>query len=328
MNTRRKLLIAFGSGLVAWPFVSGAQQAAKPARVALLRYADRDSSKHYLESFRLGLRKLGYVEGSNLTLELRFADGKAERLPALAAELVKLKVDVIVATDTPATRAAQQATTAIPIVMANIIDPVGSGFVSSLARPGGNITGLSNITSEVSPKHVELLVTMVPKLSRVAVLLNPANSGHPGILKSIQAAAEKVGLKILPLEAGTPQKIESAFTVMTQERAGAVIIATDALFLQQQRQIAELAFRHQLASISGFRQNAESGILMSYGQDVADFWRRSASFVDKILKGAKPRDLPVEQPTKFELIVNHKTAKALGLTIPQELLLRADEVIE
>ena len=328
MITRRRLVIALGTSLVAWPFASSAQQAVKPVRVGLLRFADLDSSKYYLESFKQGLRELGYVEGRNFLLELRFADGKAEHLLTHAAELVKLNVDVIVATDTPATRAAQQATTTIPIVMANIIDPIGSGFVSSLARPGGNITGLSNMTSEVSPKHLELLVTMVPKLSRVAVLLNPANSGHPGILKSIQAAAEKVGIKILRLEAETPQKIESTFTVMTQERAGAVIVAIDAFFLQQQRQIAELALRHRLPSISGFRQNAEAGILMSYGQDVADFWRRSASFVDKILKGAKPRDLPVEQPTRFHLVINRKTAKVLGLTIPQELLLRADDVIE
>ena len=325
---RRKFLIALGTGAVAAPLASFAQQAAKPFRVALLRFADLDSSKYYLESFKQGMRELGYVEGRNLVLELRFADGKAGRLPALAAELVKLNVDVIVATDTPATRAAQQATTAVPIIMANIIDPVGSGFVTSLARPGGNISGLSNMTSEVSPKHVELLAAMVPKLSRLAVLLNPANSGHPGILKSIQAAADKVAIKILPLEAETPQKIESAFAAMTQERAGAVIVAADAFFLQQHQQIAELAIRYRLPCISGFRQFAEAGIMMSYGQDVADFWRRSATYVDKILKGAKPGDLPIEQPTKFQLLINLKTAKALGLTVSKELRFRADELIE
>jgi putative ABC transport system substrate-binding protein len=326
--SRRQWLGAAGAVFVAWPLASAGQSVSRPARVGLLRFSDLESSKHYLQSFRQGLRELGYLEGNNLVLELRFADGKAERLPALAAELVKLNVDVIVATDTPATRAAQQATKTTPIVMANVIDPVASGFVAHLSRPGGNITGLANSTSDASPKNIELLVAMVPGLSRIAVLLNPANSGHPGFLKSIQDASARSGIKILPLQADTPQKIESAFIAMTQDRAGALVVATDAYFTQQRRQIAELALKHRLPAISGIRENAEAGILMSYGQDPADLWRRSTMYVDKILKGAKPGDLPVEQPTKFSLVINRKTAKALGITLPQELLLRADKVIE
>ena len=328
MTTRRKLLLAIGCGVVAWPLVPLAQRVAKPARIALLRLANLDSSKSYLEAFKAGLRELGYMEGTNLLLELRFADGLAERLPVLAAELAKLEVDVIVATDTPSTRAAQQATTTIPIVMVNIIDPIGSGFVTNLARPGRNVTGLSNMAGEVGPKQVELLVIMVPKLSRIAVLMNPVNSGHRSILMSVQGAANREKIKVLSVEAATPQRIESAFATMAQERVGAVIVANDAFFIQQHSQIAILAIKHRIASIAGFRQFAEAGILMSYGQDPADFWRRSATYVHKILKGAKPGELPVQQATNFQLLINRTTAAALGLTIPQELVLRADRVIE
>jgi putative ABC transport system substrate-binding protein len=271
----------------------------------------------------------GYVEGKNLIIEWRFADGEYERLPALAAELVRLKVDVIVASTSPAIRAAQKATTTIPIVFPTTGDPVGSGFVASLARPGGNITGLSNVNLDISAKLLELLMTMVPRLSRVAVLGNPGSSTYAAILKSIQAAALKiVGVRVFSVEARTREEIERGFVLMTQERADGVIVAADPFLILQARQIALLAVQHRLPSITQPPVYAEAGGLMSYGQSIADSHRYAAAYVDKILKGAKPADLPVEQATKFMLVVNMKTAKALGLTIPPSLLLRADRVIE
>ena len=278
--------------------------------------------------FLEGMHELGYIEGKNLLIEWRFADGKSERLSGFAKELVNLNLDVIVAAGTAATSAAQKVTTTIPIVMTNASNPVGSGFVKSLAHPGGNITGLSSITGDLSPKHMEMLLSMVPKLSHVAVMVNPGNSSHKVTLKNVQAAAQRTGIKIVPVEAQTPQEIENAFTVMAREHTGAVIAVSDSFFIQQRRQIAELAAKHRLPSISARREYAEAGFLMSYGQNSADNYRRAATYVDKIFKGAKPGDLPVEQPTKFELFINRKTAKALGLTIPQSLLISADKVIE
>jgi putative ABC transport system substrate-binding protein len=275
------------------------------------------------------MRVLGYVEGKNLLIEWRSAEGNNERLPGLAAELVNLKVDVIVtAGGPPATSAAQKATTIIPIVMGNMGDPVGSGFVKSLARPGGNITGLSNLGSDIGPKHLEMLLSMVPKLSSVAILVNPTNSGHATILENVRAAAQKNGVKVLSVEARTPQEIENAFSTITKERAGAVIVANDSVFIAQRRQTADLATKNRLPSVQLSREYPEAGGLMSYGPIIGDNYRRAATYVDKILKGAKPADLPVEQPTKFEMVINGKTAKALGLKIPQSLLISADKVIE
>ncbi len=330
MNKRGTLvaLLALGVGLLGRSPLLRAQEPSKSVRVGFLRQADLDSSRLYLEAFKKGLRDLGYVEARNLALELRFAGGRAERLPVLAAELVARKVDVIVASDTPSTRAARQATSTIPIVMANIIDPIGSGFVTSLARPGGNTTGLSSMVSDLSGKHLELLAAMVPKLTRVAVLLNPANSGHRRILKNIQVAAEKTGVRVVALEAETSQQIEGAFTAMTRDRMGAVIVANDSFFSQQIRRIAELAIRHRIPSITANRVSVETGLLASYGNDGADNYRHAAIYVDKILKGARPAELPVEQPVNLELIINLKTAQALRLTIPQSLLQRADRVID
>jgi len=246
----------------------------------------------------------------------------------LAADLVQLKVDVIVTAGATATSAAQKATATIPIVMGATSDPVGGGFVESLARPGANITGLSVITVDISPKHLEMLLSMVPKLSSVAALLNPTNAGHPAVLKSLEAAARGANVTILPAEARTPQEIERMFSTMSQGNAGAVIVAADALFNQQSRQIAELAAKHRLPTMSVSREYVEAGGLISYGPNIADSYRRAATYVDKILKGAKPGVLPVEQPTTFELFISRKTAKALGLTFPRELLLRADKVID
>jgi putative ABC transport system substrate-binding protein len=241
---------------------------------------------------------------------------------------VRLNVDVIMTAGTQAISAAQKATTSIPIVMGGANDPVGSGFVHSLARPGGNITGPSLLLGDVTPKQLEFLLTVVPKLSRVAVLANPANVSYATLLANVRAAAQKASVKVLPVEARTPQQIENAFSAITRENAGAGIVASDALFTQQIRQISELAAQHRLPLIAPFREYAEAGVLMSYGQNLAEHFRHAATYMDKILKGAKPADLPVEQPTKFELVINMKTAKALGLTIPQSLLLRADEVIQ
>jgi putative ABC transport system substrate-binding protein len=324
------VLIALGLGTLAVPLASFAQQQGKVWRVGFLalRHVDFADTDYYYGPFRQGMRELGYVEGRNLVIEWRSAEGKAERLQDLAAELVQGKVDVIVTAGSAATSAAQKTTSTLPIVMGATADPVGSGFVKSLSRPGTNMTGLSNLTVDISPKHLEIMLSIVPKLSHLAVLVNPANSAHAAILKSTQAAAQKFNIKVFPAEARTAQEIERAFSVMARERAGAVIVAIDAFFIQQGRQIADLAAKHRLPSMSGSREYVEAGGLMSYGQNLADNFRRAATYVDKILKGAKPGDLPVEQPTIFELFISRKTAKALGITIPQSILVRADRVIE
>ena len=330
MKTRRRLLVALGGGLLTAPLAAFAQQKGKVWRIGFLAARSRPESldSDFFGGFPQGMRELGYVEGRNLVIEWRFADGRNERLLDLATELVQLKVDVILVAGTPATSAAQKTTTTIPIVMGNTNDPVGGGFVKSLARPGGNVTGLSNLLVDLGPKHLEMLASMVPKLPRVAVLRNPANSSNVRNLESIQAAAQQIGKVILAVEARTAKEIESAFLMMTQQNTDAVIVLTDAFLVDQRRQIAELATRNRLPSISSFREYTEAGGLMSYGPNFRDNFRRAATYVDKILKGAKPADLPVEQPTKFELVINMKTAKALGLTIPQSILVRADSVIE
>jgi putative ABC transport system substrate-binding protein len=327
MNNRRKLIVALGASALAAPFRIRGQQVKKSVVVGVLGVQDQPSAEPLLSAFKQGLQELGYVEGKNLTLQLRFADGKLERVPGLATELVSLKVDIIVSAGTVTTIALQKATSTIPIVMANTFDPVGTGLVKTLARPGGNITGLSSLGGDFGGKHLEMLLSVAPKLSRVAVLLNPGNQSNPLVLKSIQSAALKTSAKILPLEARTAPEIENAFSAMTQGKAGAVIVARDGFFIRQARQIAELALKNRLPSISE-AEYAEAGGLMSYGVNRGEQFRRAATYVDKIFKGAKPADLPVEQPTKFELVINRKTAKALGLTIPQSLLISADKVIE
>ena len=325
---RRKLIVAFAATALAAPLASFAQQVKKSALVGWLRFGDRLSSEAYIAAFKQGLKELGYIEGKNLTLQLRFADGKAERLAALAEELVRLKVDVIIAGDTPSTLAAQRATSVIPIVIGTSTDPVGSGLVASLAHPGGNTTGLSNMSGDISPKRLEMLVTLVPKLSRVAVLVNSSNPATSAELKSLEEANKRVGLKLLALEAGTPEQIERAFAALVKQRAEGLVITSDGLLNQQRNQISELALKNRIPSLCAIRAGADAGLLMSYGPDNADLYRRAATYVDKILKGTKPGDLPVERPTKFELIVNMKTAKSLGITIPQSILVRADRVIE
>jgi len=330
MNTRRKLIIAFGAGALTAPFASFAQQQGKIWRVGFLSQRARPDSldSGAISELRRGMRELGYVEGKNLNIEWRFADGKAERLPGLAAELAQMKVGIIVAVGSLATSAAQRATTTIPIVMVSVSDPVGIGLVKSLARPGGNITGLSDLLGDISSKHLELLLGMVPKLTRVAVMVNPVNGSNATILKNIQVAAQRTAVKILPVEIERSQNIEKAFSLMIKDKVGAVIVASDGLFFQQASQIAKLAAKNRLPTISWVREYVEAGGLMSYGANITDLYWRSATYVDKIFKGAEPGDLPVEQPTKFELVINGKTAKALGLNIPQSLLVMTDKVIE
>ena len=327
MTTRRKLLLALATGALAAPLASFAQQQrSKVARIGLLEPASISANRR--EALIAGLRELGYVEGENIIIEYRRAEGKYERLAGLAAELVQMKVDVIVAASPPAVRAAQQATATIPIVMVRTADPVGNGLVASLARPGRNVTGLSNINVDLSSKYLELLRLAVPKLSRISVLVNPTHPNHPNYLKRIQATDKTNILGISPVQAATESQIETAFAAMKQERAEALIVLPDSFFSTQARRIAELAAQHRLPTMLWNREHVESGGLMGYGQNAAEHYYRAATYVDKILKGAKPADLPVEQPTKIELVINLKTAKAIGLTIPQELLLRADKVIE
>ena len=296
--------------------------------VGVLRSSDQLSSQARIDAFKQGLQELGYIEGKNLTLHLRFSDGKAERLAALAEELVQLKVDIIMAADTSATRAAQRATKVIPIVIGTSTDPVASGLVASLARPGGNTTGLSNMASDTGPKRLQLLVTLVPKMSRVAILLNPSNPASRAELKNIEEANKHLGLKLLVLEVKTPEEIGQAFATMVKQRAEGLVITSESLFSQQRVQIAELAVKYRLPSIAFRVEFSEAGVLMNYGPSATASYRHAATYVDKILKGAKPGDLPIEQAIKFDLVINRKTAKALGLTIPQSLLMNADRVIE
>ena len=330
MITRREVLVALGACALAAPFASFAQQQNKIWRVGFLssRHVEFLESDAFYGSFRQGMRELGYVEGKNLVIEWRSAESKNERLPVLATELVNLKVDVIVVAGTPATSAAQKATTAIPIVMGNIADPVEQGFVKSLARPAGNITGLSGMGGDVGLKQFEMLLSMVPKMSRLAILVNPTNMSNLDKLPVVQAAAQKRGVKILRVDARTPQEIDNAFSWIRQQNVGALIWFNDQFFLQQKSQIAGLTAKYRLPGVAQDRMYPEAGVLMSYGTNYADQYRRTATYVDKILRGAKAADLPVEQPTKFELVINRKTAKALGLTIPQSLLISADKVIE
>jgi putative ABC transport system substrate-binding protein len=305
---------------------SFAQQQPKVWRIGLL--APDSSSSGIYAGFQEGMRGLGYVEGKNFNIDKRFAEGIYERLPGLAADLVRSKVDIIVAGSTLSVQAARQATSTIPIVMAAVPDPVGEGFVARLARPGGNITGLSNIVTEVSAKHLELLRAVVPKLSRVAVLVNPHNPSDSLILEQIQGAAYAAGMKVLAVEASTAPQIEAAFAAMNQARTQALIVAADSYFDMQRDQISRLAVKSRIPAISSSREMTQAGGLMSYGQDLTQHYRRAASYVDKILRGAKPGSLPVEQPTVLELVINQSVAKALGITIPRELVLRADMVVE
>jgi ABC-type uncharacterized transport system substrate-binding protein len=306
-----------------------AQQAGKMARVGWLSPGSAASDDAFLASFRDGLRQLGWAVGQNVTIESRWAEGKFERLPDLAMELVQLKPDVIVASVTQASLAAKRATTTIPIVMVGVGDPLGSGLVASLARPGGNITGPSSMLAEASAKQLALLKETVPKALLVAVLWNPANPvWQAAALKQTEAAAQAMDLRLRLLEARDPGEIEAAFAAMARERVGALFVPADIIFVRHTKLMADLAAKHRLPAMFGFREHVEAGGLMSYAASFPVMFRRAATFVDKILKGAKPGDLPVEQPTKFELVINLKTARALGIAVPQSVLQLADEVIQ
>jgi len=324
------LIVLLAVAVLVVPLPGEAQQAASLPRIGFLAPGSLSEPRiqRYLQAFRQGLRELGYVDGQNIAIEFRWAEGKYDRLPGLAAELVRLKVNAIVAGGPPAIQAAKQATETIPIVMAAVADPVAIGFVASLARPGGNITGMSGMGSELVGKQLELLKEVVPKVSRVALLGNPANPNYAQLVRHAQDAARALGVRLQPLEARDPSEIDKAFAAITTERAGAVIVLADTVLLDHRTRIADHAARRRLPTVSWLIEHAEAGGLLAYGSSLSDSFRRAATYVDKILKGAKPADLPVEQPTTFELVINLKTAKALGLTIPQALLLRADRVIQ
>ena len=324
---RRQFITLLGGATAIWPLAAYAQQAAKVPRIGFLFYGSSGPSPE-LDAFRQGLRELGYIEGQNITVEYRFASGQVERLPDLAAELVRLKPDVIVTPGTPASVAAKQATSTIPIVFAGVADAVGAGLVANLARPGGNITGLTSISAELGGKRLELLKRLVHNVSRVAVLYNPADRSNVLVLKELQEAAPALTLTLQPFEVREPGEFEGAFAAMTRERADAMFGAAGILTFQHRQTVVDLAAKSRIPTLWGHRQFVEAGGLMSYAVNFYDQIRRTAAYVDQILKGAKPGDLPVQQPTKFELILNLRTAKALGLTIPPSVIAIADEVTE
>jgi putative ABC transport system substrate-binding protein len=312
--------------LLAAPLAVEAQPSAKVARIGFLALLG-DAQAPPVEAFRQALRVLGYLEGQNIAMEFRSAEGKGDRLPALAAELVHLPVDIIVTPLTVAAQAAKQATTTIPIVIVNAGDPVGTGLVASLARPGGNITGISGLATDLSGKRLELLKEAVPTLSRVAVLWNAADRGMTLRFEEMQAAARALGVTLQPLGVRDATDVDSAFAALTQERPDALFMITDMLTVFHTRRIVDFVAQSQLPTMFEYRGPVAMGGLMSYGPSLADQHRRAATYVDKILKGAKPADLPVEQPMKFELVLNLKAAQSLGLTLPPATLFQADEVI-
>jgi putative tryptophan/tyrosine transport system substrate-binding protein len=325
--TRRTigLLITLALGLLMAPLAAEAQRPGKLPRIGVL--TPLSAPNPLIEAFRQGLHDLGYVEGHNIHIEYRFAEGRFERLPALAADLVQLPVDVLV-TDGPSALAAKHATATIPIVFPVFADPVAEGLVASLARPGGNVTGLSVMTQDLAAKRLELLTEVVPGLRRIAILWNPGRPGQAIQIQEIHAASARVGIHVEVLEVRSPQEFDHAFRTMVDKGVGAVTVVEDAMFYNERTRLATLAAQSQLPAIYSTRGYGEAGGLLSYGPNFPELFRRAATYVDKILKGAKPADLPVEQPTKFELVINLKTAKALGLTIPPSLLARADEVIQ
>ena len=308
------------------PLAPEAQQAGKVYRIGSLLIAPSGRAL-YMGAFLEGMRALGYVEGQNLVLEYRYADGQFERFPALAAELVRLPVEVLLVGSTQAALAAKDATTTIPIVMAGAGDPVGSGLVASLAQPGGNITGLSVLGPDLVGKQLEFLKDVRPTVTRVALLWNPANPVAALIVREAELAAQRLGVQLHLVEARGPEAFDSAFGAMTSAHAGALLVVPDSIFFQHRSRLAELAATSRLPSMYNSRGHVEAGGLLCYGPSFTDIGQRAAAYVDKILKGAKPADLPVEQPTKFELVINLKAAQALGLTIPPTVLFQADEVI-
>jgi ABC-type uncharacterized transport system substrate-binding protein len=326
---RRTFLYGLPLGALALPLAASAQQAGKVYRIGWLGYFGCPIRPEFMGPFRQGLRELGYVEGQNIVIECRAAAGAADRLPGLAAELVRLKVDVLVAAGTASALAAKQATKTIPIVMVYVGDAVGSGLVTSLARPGGNVTGLSVLTPDMVPKALEILKEAAPSVSRVAVWLDPTNPGQTLADKQMDAAAKILGVRLERVDVRTAANLDAAFATALRQRAEALFVHPLPIPTLDLQRIAQFAIKNRLPTMAILLpQNVREGMLMSYGPNQAEPYRRAGTYIDKILKGAKPADLPVEQPTKFELVINLKTAKALGLTIPPSLLQRADQVIE
>jgi len=324
---RREFLVALGGAAAAWPYTARAQPS-PPVLIGMLNAGAATSFKQHTDAFRDSLRGLGYVEGRNVRLEYRFADGHLNRLPGLAAELVSLNPNVIVSSPVPANLAVAKATSTIPIVMASGADPVGFGLVKSLSHPGGNVTGLTNFAEELAPKQMDFVRELLPRMARLAVLVNVANPLHVPQWRETKAAAAQAGIALVPFEFRNPDQLEAAFATFVQGRADALLVPPDVTFVTHRRRIADLSLSARLPTIFFNRQSAEDGGLMSYGPDQLENYRRAAVYVDKILKGAKPQDLPIERPTKIELVINLKTAKELGLEIPPMLLARADDVIQ
>src|SRR5262245_49127639 len=324
---RRKFITLLGGAATAWPLVARAQPSGKVYRIGFLGVTSHAEYGRHPDALRTGLRQLGYEEGNNIVFEYRWAEGRYERLPALAAELVNLNVDVLVAHSTPGARAAKQATSTIPIVIAAVADPVDVGLVASLARPGGNLTGLTFFLAEICAKRVELLREAIPTLTRVAVIVNPANPSHPIVLEVMKRTADALGVELVPVEVKARDDIAAAIAVVARRPASALVAIEDPLVISNGAQIAGFALQNRLPLI-GFKPQAEASALMEYGPDILDLFYRSATLVDKILKGTPPANLPIERAVKFELIVNLKTAKTLGVTVPLTLIASADEVIE
>ncbi len=328
MIRRRRLVAMAGGATVAWR-CSAAQQSGKVYRIGYLSTPNRESVARGVDAFVGRLRELGWVEGRNLVIEYRWAEGNIERLPELAADLVRRKVDVIVAPAGSAALAAKNATTSIPIVMIFANDPVEMGLVASLSRPGGNITGTTFTTSsEIFGKQLQILKEAIPQVSRVAVLRNPQDPSFARQVGALESAARSLNMRLQQQGARGPEEFDAAFAAMTRDRADALLVIATSTFLVHRSRLAELAVKARLPTMNSFREQVEAGGLMAYAVNMADFVGHAAEYVDRILKGAKPADLPVEQPTRFELVINRKTAKALGITIAQAVLLRADEVIE
>jgi len=330
MMDRRRFLLTSVAGALAAPLASGAEQLAKrPPHVGLMMFPSEVVARSRVEAFRQGLHDAGYVEGQTIVVDTRYIDGRYERIPALVAELISLNVSVIVAHGTPASLAAKQATGSIPIVMFEVSDPVGIGLVASLAKPGGNITGVAQlVATEIYGKQLQMLKEILPKLSHVALLWNPANPAQAPIVKQVEIAGSGLGITLLPLGVEGPNDLDRAIVQASQNRAGALIVSREAIFANHHERIVQSTAAQRLPTMYGFRSSVEGGGLIGYGPDPVEISRQAAVIVSKILKGAKPADLPVEQPTRLELGINLKTAKALGLTIPPSLLARADQVIE
>jgi putative ABC transport system substrate-binding protein len=323
---RRREFIAVLGGAATWPLAVRAQRSAMPV-IGFLGPAPAAAYLPRVEALRAGLRDLGYVEGKNIVIEFRWAE-RAEQLPEMAAELVRMKVDIIFAPSSTSVEPARQATKTIPIVFAIHADPVGVGHVASLARPGGNITGLSTLLTDLVAKELEIFTEAVPQTTRIGILWNPTTPSHGPAVQAVEAVGEKLGVQLLLVPARTVEEFDGAFSTMTQEGMGGFLVIASPLTFSQRAPLAELALKHRLPGMFGSRENVEAGGLMSYGADLNDLHRRAALYVDKILKGVKPADLPVEQASKYEFVINLKTANALGLAIPESLLLRADKVIE